>query len=87
MKQKGKRKTRTGVVVSDKMQKTVVVLVETRVMHKQFKKYITRSKKYMAHDEEEQCKKGDRVLIEETRPLSRRKRWRVREIIERAPEK
>ena len=87
MKQKGKRKTRTGVVVSDKMQKTVVVLVETRVMHKQFKKYITRSKKYMAHDEEEQCKKGDRVLIEETRPLSRRKRWRVREILERAPEK
>ncbi len=86
MKTQGRRKTLTGVVVSDKMEKSVVVLVERRVLHKRFKKYITRSKKYMAHDEEQICRVGDKVLIEETRPLSKRKRWRVRSIIEKAPE-
>lgn len=80
----GKRKQFIGTVVSDKMDKTVVVMVETLVQHPLYKKYIKRRKKYMAHDENNECKIGDKVLIEETRPLSRRKRWRVREILERA---
>lgn len=66
-----------GVVVSDKAEKTVVVLVERRVMHPLYKKYIRRSKKYMAHDEDNRCKAGDIVRIRECRPLSRRKRWEV----------
>ncbi|AIH04229.1 MULTISPECIES: 30S ribosomal protein S17 [Thermodesulfobacterium] len=80
----GRRKTFIGTVVSDKMDKTVVVMVETLVKHPLYGKYIKRRKKYMAHDENNECKIGDKVLIEETRPLSRRKRWRVREIIEKA---
>ncbi|MDK2861982.1 MAG: small subunit ribosomal protein [Thermodesulfobacterium sp.] len=80
----GRRKTFIGTVVSDKMDKTVVVMVETLVKHPLYGKYIKRRKKYMAHDENNECKIGDKVLIEETRPLSRRKRWRVREILERA---
>ncbi|QER41471.1 30S ribosomal protein S17 [Thermodesulfobacterium sp. TA1] len=79
----GKKKF-IGTVVSDKMDKTVVVMVETLVKHPLYGKYIKRRKKYMAHDENNECKIGDKVLIEETRPLSRRKRWRVREIIEKA---
>jgi small subunit ribosomal protein S17 len=78
------RKTRTGVVVSDKMQKTVVVSVERRVPHPVYGKMVTRSKKYKAHDEENSAKVGDRVRIMETRPLSKDKRWRVVEIVERA---
>jgi len=78
------RKTRTGVVVSDKMQKTVVVAVERRVPHPVYGKMVTRSKKYKAHDEENSAKVGDRVRIMETRPLSKDKRWRVVEIVERA---
>jgi small subunit ribosomal protein S17 len=66
-----------GVVVSDKAEKTVVVLVERRIMHPLYKKYIRRSKKYMAHDEDNRCKTGDSVRIRECRPLSRRKRWEV----------
>ncbi|WP_038055011.1 30S ribosomal protein S17 [Thermodesulfobacterium hydrogeniphilum] len=80
----GRRKQFIGTVVSDKMNKTVVVMVETLVKHPLYGKYIKRRKKYMAHDENNECKIGDKVLIEETRPLSRRKRWRVREILERA---
>jgi small subunit ribosomal protein S17 len=66
-----------GVVVSDKTEKTIVVLVERRVMHPIYKKFIRRSKKYMAHDEANACKTGDVVRIRECRPLSRRKRWEV----------
>ncbi len=86
MTQKGNRKTLTGVVVSDKMDKTVVVMVERTVLNRRFKKYITRGNRYQAHDERDECRTGDRVVIEETRPLSRRKRWRVRSILERAPQ-
>ena len=78
------RKTRVGVVTSDKMDKTVVVAVETLVQHPLYKKRIRRTKKFKAHDEQNQCKVGDKVRIMETRPLSEDKRWRVVEIIESA---
>jgi small subunit ribosomal protein S17 len=78
------RKTRTGLVVSDKMQKTVVVAIERRVPHPVYGKMVTRTKKFKAHDEENSAKVGDRVRIMETRPLSKDKRWRVVEIVERA---
>lgn len=71
------RRVLQGVVVSDKTEKTIVVLVERRVMHPIYKKFIRRSKKYMAHDETNACKTGDVVRIRECRPLSRRKRWEV----------
>jgi len=80
----GRRKEFIGTVVSDKMQKTVVVMVETLVKHPLYGKFVRRRKKFMAHDEDNACKMGDKVLIEETRPLSRRKRWRVKQILERA---
>ncbi len=76
-----KHKTRVGRVVSDKMDKTVVVAVETPKRHPLYKKTIKRSVKYKAHDENNQCQLGDTVRIIETRPLSRQKRWRVAEII------
>jgi len=78
------RKTRTGVVVSDKMDKTVVVTIEGRRQHPLYKKYIKTTYRLKAHDEENACGIGDRVLVMETRPLSKDKRWRVVEIIERA---
>jgi small subunit ribosomal protein S17 len=81
---RGRRKVRVGVVVSDKMDKTVVVAVTRSFRHPLYGKTIRRTKKYMAHDEENACRVGDRVEIVETRPLSRRKRWRVRAILERA---
>ncbi|MBX6422031.1 30S ribosomal protein S17 [Thermosulfurimonas sp. F29] len=81
----GRRKEYIGTVVSNKMDKTVVVVVERLVQHPLYKKYIKRRKKFMAHDERNECEIGDRVLIEETRPLSRHKRWRVKKILERAP--
>lgn len=81
-----KRKVQSGYVVSDKMEKSVVVKVETLMKHPFYKKYIKRSKKYMAHDPGNECNIGDKVEIVETRPLSRRKRWRLNRIIERAPE-
>ncbi len=71
------RRVLQGVVVSDKAEKTIVVLVERRVMHPIYKKFIRRSKKYMAHDETNACKAGDVVRIRECRPLSRRKHWEV----------
>jgi len=80
------RKIQSGYVVSDKMEKSVVVKVETLMKHPFYKKYIKRSKKYMAHDPGNECNIGDKVEIVETRPLSRRKRWRLNRIIERAPE-
>ncbi len=81
---KGARKVRLGVVVSDKMQKTVVVQIDRRVPHPIYGKMVTRSKKFKAHDEENTAKAGDTVRIAETRPLSKDKRWRVVEIVERA---
>ncbi len=77
----GKRKTRFGRVVSDRMDKTVVVAVETPKRHPLYKKTLKRIAKYKAHDENNKCKMGDLVKIIETRPLSRQKRWRVAEII------
>jgi small subunit ribosomal protein S17 len=77
----GARKTRQGVVISDKMDKTVVVLVEQLVQHPVYKKYIRKRKKFKAHDPENRCHIGDQVSIVETRPLSREKRWRVQNIV------
>lgn len=76
------RKTRVGVVTSDKMDKTIVVSVETLIEHPLYKKRIKQTKKFKAHDEQNQCKSGDKVRIMETRPLSKDKCWRVVEIIE-----
>ncbi len=76
-----KRKVRKGLVVSNKMAKTVVVAVETRRVHPLYKKAIRLTKKYKAHDENNACKLGDKVKIVETRPLSKEKRWRVAEIM------
>lgn len=77
---KAVRKTRVGVVVSDKMTKTIVVKVERRVPHPQFKKIVRKTSKFYAHDEQQQAKEGDKVLIAETRPLSKLKRWELVEI-------
>ncbi|OLE16519.1 MAG: 30S ribosomal protein S17 [Gemmatimonas sp. 13_1_20CM_3_60_15] len=82
--QRHSRKTRVGMVVSDKMQKTVVVSIERRVQHPVYGKMVRRTKKLKAHDEQNEAKTGDTVRIMETRPLSKDKRWRVVEIIERA---
>jgi small subunit ribosomal protein S17 len=81
---RGKEKTREGVVVSDKMDKTVVVRVERLVQHAKYKKHLRRQTKVKAHDKDNSCAIGDRVLIAETRPLSRDKRWTVRAILEKA---
>ena len=78
------RKTRVGKVVSDKMDKTVVVIVEDRVAHKTYKKIIGRTYRMKAHDENNECGVGDIVRVMETRPLSKDKRWRVVEIVEKA---
>ncbi len=74
-------KERIGLVVSDKMDKTVVVAIETRVQHKKYDKIMVRTKRYKAHDEDNSCKEGDRVKISETRPLSKTKRWVVADIL------
>lgn len=78
------RKTRTGKVVSDKMDKTIVVAIETSVRHPLYKKFIKRTYKLKAHDENNECKVGDKVKVMETRPLSKEKRWRLVEIVEKA---
>ncbi|ACA58795.1 30S ribosomal protein S17 [Candidatus Desulforudis audaxviator] len=78
------RKVRTGRVVSDKMDKTVVVAVDTLVKHPLYGRTVRRTRKFMAHDEDNQCRIGDKVKIAETRPLSRHKRWRVAEVLERS---
>jgi len=80
---RGKRKTRVGLVVSDKMDKTVVVKVDNLVKHPVYKKYIKRRITLKAHDEQNECAIGDKVLVVETRPLSKDKRWRVREVLEK----
>ena len=79
-----RRQQKIGVVVSNKMQKTVVVEVERLVMHPLYHKYLRRRSRFMAHDEKNECKVGDRVQIKETRPMSRLKRWRVTTVLERA---
>ena len=84
MSERGHRKTRQGVVVSSKMDKTVVVSISRRYKHAVFQKYLTTRKKYYAHDERNECAAGDEVLLEETRPLSRTKRWRVKSIVKKA---
>ncbi|MDJ1172232.1 30S ribosomal protein S17 [Roseofilum sp. BLCC_M154] len=75
-------KERVGTVISDKMQKTVVVAIENRSAHPKYGKTVVKTKHYKAHDEDNQCKEGDRVLIKESRPLSKTKRWVVSEILE-----
>ncbi|MYG80895.1 MAG: 30S ribosomal protein S17 [Gemmatimonadetes bacterium] len=80
---RNRRKVRMGVVVGDRADKTVTVLVERRFAHPLYGKQITRSRRYQAHDEKNECRVGDKVSIMETRPLSKTKRWRVVELIER----
>ena len=82
--ERGHRKEQVGEVISDKMVKTIVVRVERRFRHAKYEKVITRYKKYYAHDEESSAKVGDRVRIQETRPLSKLKRWRLVEVVGRA---
>ena len=84
MEERNLRKTRTGKVVSDKMDKTIVVAVEDHVKHPLYKKIVKRTYKLKAHDENNECKIGDTVKVMETRPLSKDKRWRLIEIMERA---
>ena len=84
MAERGNRKTRTGVVVSDKMDKTIVVEIRTRVKHPLYGKIMNRTTRLKAHDEENACGVGDRVMVMETRPLSKDKRWRLVEIITKA---
>lgn len=78
------RKQRVGVVTSTKMDKTITVLIERRIKHPIYGKYLKKSKKFTAHDEKNDCNEGDKVRIMETRPLSKKKRWRLVEILERA---
>src|SRR5262245_2237057 len=83
MKERGLRKERSGLVVSDEMQKTIVVSLDRAVIHPRYKKVLQRRTKVKAHDETNQCHVGDRVLIVQCRPLSRDKRWRVSKVLER----
>ena len=84
MEQRALRKTRIGTVVSDKMEKTITVSIERKVPHPIYKKYFKKTTKLMAHDENSECRIGDKVKIMETRPLSAKKRWRLVEIVEKA---
>ncbi|MBN2139575.1 MAG: 30S ribosomal protein S17 [Desulfovibrionaceae bacterium] len=84
LKYTGNRRVLSGVVVSDKGDKTIVVRVETLIKHPLFKKYIRRRKKFMAHDPANECSRGDKVQIVESRPMSRRKRWALVKVIEKA---
>ncbi|MBV6654606.1 MAG: 30S ribosomal protein S17 [Mameliella sp.] len=84
MEERNLRKTRIGVVASNKMDKTISVTVQRRLQHPIYGKFVKKSRKFVAHDEKNECNIGDKVRIMETRPLSKRKRWRLVEIIERA---
>lgn len=84
MKKRGMKRQLVGTVVSDKMDKTVTVMVERLVKHRLYKKYIKRQNKFSVHDESNACQVGDKVMITESRPLSRMKRWRVSEIVKKA---
>jgi small subunit ribosomal protein S17 len=83
MEKRGSQKTLTGIVVSDKMDKSVVISVERLVKHSVYQKYIRRKAKFMAHDEGNECRIGDRVLLTETRPLSKQKRFKVSKVLEK----
>lgn len=80
------QQTLTGTVVSNKMDKTIAVLVERTVKHPLYEKYVRKSSKLLAHDEKNECKEGDVVIIESSRPISKRKAWRLQQIVERAQE-
>jgi small subunit ribosomal protein S17 len=82
--ERGRRKIRVGKVVSDKMQKTVVVVIERLVKHPQYKRYVRQRSRFKVHDEKNECKEGDVIRFMETRPLSKEKRWRFVEFVERA---
>jgi len=82
--ERGRRKLRVGKVVSDKMEKTVVVVIERLVKHPQYKRYVRRRSRFKVHDEKNECKEGDTIRFMETRPLSKEKRWRFVEFVERA---
>lgn len=84
MEQRALRKTRVGIVVSNKMEKTIAVAIERKVQHPIYKKYFKKTTKLLAHDEKKECKIGDKVKIMETRPLSKLKRWRLVEVVEKA---
>ncbi len=84
MEQRGLRKTRVGIVVSDKMDKTITIVIERKVPHPIYRKYFKKTTKLMAHDEKRECRVGDKVKVMETRPLSKNKRWRLIEIVEKA---
>ena len=84
MEQRALRKTRVGIVVSNKMEKTITVAIERKVQHPIYKKYFKKTTKLLAHDEKKQCSIGDKVKIMETRPLSKLKRWRLVEVVEKA---
>ena len=86
MESRGRRKVRRGIVISDKMQKTITVKVERQILHPMYKKFIKRSKTFFVHDEENTARVGDFVQIVETRPLSKNKRWRIESIITRSVE-
>jgi small subunit ribosomal protein S17 len=82
--QRSLRKTRIGVVVSNKMDKTITIAIERKIPHPIYKKYFKKTTKLMAHDEKQECNVGDKVKVMETRPLSKNKRWRLVEIVEKA---
>ena len=82
--ERGRRKIRVGKVVSDKMDKTVVVVIERLVKHPEYKRYVRRRSRFKVHDEKNECKEGDTIRFMETRPLSKEKRWRFVEFVERA---
>ncbi len=84
MEQRGLRKTRVGIVISDKMDKTITIAIERKVPHPIYKKYFKKTTKLMAHDEKSESRVGDKVKVMETRPLSKSKRWRLIEIVEKA---
>lgn len=84
MEQRGLRKTRVGIVVSDKMDKTITIAIERKVPHPIYKKYFKKTTKLIAHDEKSESRVGDKVKVMETRPLSKNKRWRMVEIVEKA---
>jgi small subunit ribosomal protein S17 len=84
MSNSGNRKTRMGTVISNKMDKTATVLMERLIKHPLYHRVVKRSKKLLAHDENNECQIGDKVVVVETRPLSKRKRWKVAEIVERS---
>jgi small subunit ribosomal protein S17 len=84
--QPGVRKERVGEVISDKMDKTIVVRVERRLVHPRYEKVLTQAKKYYVHDEKNEAGVGDKVAIEETRPLSKLKRWRLVKVLQKAPQ-